>query len=114
MSKFKPEVVTPVEHEDQWAILDYNAVVRHCQGMGNDPDAVYGSATGREINTAEHTVRCFLDDYIIPILDAGFTPRQILVAHDDGHVYRSKILPAYKAKRDKRKGDESTTDKEIF
>lgn len=114
MSKFKPEVVTPVEHEDQWAILDYNAVVRHCQGMGNDPDAVYGSATGREINTAEHTVRCFLDAYIIPILDAGFTPRQILVAHDDGHVYRSKILPAYKAKRDKRKGDDSTTDKEIF
>lgn len=114
MSKFKPELVTPVEHEDTWALIDYNAVVRHCQGMGNDPDAVYGSATGREINTAEHTVRCFLDAYLVPILDAGFTPRQILVAHDDGHVYRSKILPSYKAKRDERKNDEDRTDKEIF
>lgn len=114
MSKFKPEVVTPAEFDDQWAILDYNAVVRHCQGMGNDPDAVYGSATGREVNSSEHTVRAFLDAYLIPILDSGLTPRQILVAHDDGHVYRTKILPGYKAKRDDRKNDKTKTDPEIF
>lgn len=114
MSRFKPEIVDPVDNEEKWAILDYNAVVRHAQGMGNDPDAVYGSATGRAINSAEHTVQAFIDAYFIPILDAGFTPRQILVAHDDGHVYRSKILPTYKKKRDERKADESKTDPELF
>lgn len=114
MSKFKPEIVSPVDNEERYAILDYNAVVRHAQGMGNDPDAVYGSATGREINTAEHTVRAFIDAYLVPILDSGFAPRQILIAHDDGHEYRSSILPSYKAKRDERKNDPAKTDPEIF
>lgn len=108
MSKFKPAIVEPVDYENQWAILDYNAVVKHCMGMGNDPDCVYGSVTGRDINSAEHTFRVFVENYFISILDSGFTPRQILVAHDDGHEYRSSLLPAYKAKRDARKSDGST------
>lgn len=114
MSKFKPEIVKPLVHLDQWAILDYQAILKHTHNMGNDPDAVYGSVTGKEINTGPHTVRAFLDAYIVPILESGFAPRQILIAHDDGHAYRSKILPEYKQKRDERKTDKSKTDPEIF
>ncbi|AHI61235.1 hypothetical protein SHOU24_38 [Vibrio phage SHOU24] len=114
MSKFKPAISQPLVHVDQWAILDYQALLKHTHNMGQDPDCVYGSVTGKEINSAQHTVRAFLDAYILPILDNGFTPRQILVAHDDGHAYRSKLLPAYKEKRDQRKNDETVTDPEIF
>ena len=113
MEKFKPQILPPLDVEDKWAILDYKAVVKHCQGMGRDPDCLFDSVTGREVNSAEHTVRAFLDAYLIPILDNGFTPRQILVAHDDGHDYRSRILPEYKKKRDDRKTDEKSYGPEI-
>ncbi len=114
MSTFKPVISKPLVHLDQWAILDYEALLKHTHNMGQDPDCVYGSVTGKEINSAQHTVRAFLDAYILPILDNGFAPRQILVAHDDGHAYRSKVLPAYKEKRDQRKTDETVTDPEIL
>lgn len=107
-----PKLVEPLNYIGNWVILDFKACLMHCQGMGKDPNALYGSADGREVNTAEHTVRAFIDAYLIPIFDNGFAPRQILVAHDDGHEYRSALLPSYKAKRDARKNDDTKTNPE--
>lgn len=99
--------------DEKWAIIDYKAVTHHARGMGKDPDCLYGSATGREVASANHIVRCFLDAYLMPILDGGFQPRQIIVAHDAGHEYRTSLFSGYKEKRDKRKNDEDTYDVEI-
>lgn len=108
----KNVVVSPVIVDEQWAIIDYKAAVKHSAGMNGDPDCVYGSVTGREINSGEHTFRAFIDAYIVPILDAGFAPRQILVAHDAGYEFRTSILPEYKAKRQAKKDDDGKTDPE--
>lgn len=109
----KNVVVSPVVTEEQWAILDFKATVKHAAGMSGDPDCVYGSVTGREISSAEHTFRAFIDAYFLPILDAGFAPRQILVAHDAGYEFRTSILPDYKAKRQAKKDDDGKTDPEV-
>lgn len=89
----------------EFAILDFKAVLMHCLGAGNDEYCRYDSVTGREVNTAEHGFRVFLDMYVTHLLD-NFAPWQILVCHEGGHVYRSQVYPDYKSNRKQKEGEE--------
>lgn len=101
IKKFSPVM------DAQFAIADCKAVLMHSLNSGTDENCVYDSVTGRAVNTAEFAFRTFCDQYIVHWLEEqNYAPWQILIAHEGGHDYRTKISPDYKANRKPKDGEE--------
>lgn len=98
--------------QDNYCILDHQAVMKHMHWSGKDDDAgEYSEEYGRVINSAEFAFRQFIERYLEPILES-FTPRQIYVCHDGGTDYRKRLFPEYKAKREADKKECEIYDRE--
>lgn len=92
---------------DVWHLLDFSAVINHCINSGEGAEFEYDEISGRKVNSAEHGFSVFIEEYINPMLEIA-RPDQIIVAHDGGIDYRQYIFPEYKAKRLKKKLEESS------
>ncbi len=92
----------------EWHIFDHKAVMKHVYfGVQGDPDAEYSEVLGKDVPSAEFALEKFITRYLEPILKDS-APRQIIVAHDMGRVYRTALLPEYKDKGSKPKCEVSS------
>lgn len=83
-----------------YAILDFNAVIKHTYYGCDDREAIFCEQTGRRFATWKAAANSFLSRYLEPIL-LETSPRFLWVAHDMGSEYRKAIYPEYKANRAK-------------
>ena len=82
-----------------YSILDFRAVIKHAYyGTSTEMGGVFCDETGRKFPDWRAAAQGFISRYIEPIL-LNNTPRNLLVAHDMGHEFRSAFFPEYKAKR---------------
>ena len=84
-------------------LLDARALMHHSYNIGTDPEAVT-TALDNDINTAIYGFNKFMERYMLPILETH-APIDILVCHDDGTDYRTKILPEYKQTKSRKDKD---------
>lgn len=80
-------------------ILDAKAVLKHVFYIGGDPDAIHCDETDRRFSTWEYAAQVLLDRYGTVFFGEMASPRQLIVAHDMGHEYRSTVYPDYKGNR---------------
>jgi len=78
-------------------LIDFKAVTKHAYYSGDDPEALYCEKTDREFSSWQFGAQRMLERYF----DAWFgdaSPRNLLVAHDMGREYRTKLFEGYKQK----------------
>lgn len=81
-----------------FAIIDHRAVMKWMHYAGKDTElGVVSEVTGRLVNSPEHTCRMLVERVLEPLL-ADLAPRNIIVVHDGGHNYRTRLYPEYKVK----------------
>lgn len=83
-------------------IVDFRAVIKHAFYSGSDEDALHCEDTDRTVNTWEFAAQSLLQRYFEPLFGDNASPRQLIVAHDMGHDYRTAVFEGYKQKRKKR------------
>lgn len=80
-------------------ILDAKAVLKHVFYITGDPEAIHCEDTDRRFNTWQFAAQVLLEKYGPVFYGEMASPRQLLVAHDMGHEYRSVVFQDYKEKR---------------
>jgi DNA polymerase I-like protein with 3'-5' exonuclease and polymerase domains/5'-3' exonuclease len=86
-------------------ILDFRACIKHAY-YGVSDKTLHCTKLDRRFADWQAGAADFLTRYIRPILEAGGSPREMIVAHDGGRAYRTGIYKEYKgqaAKDDKNK-----------
>lgn len=86
-------------------IIDFRACIKHAY-YGVSDKSLHCTKLDRRFADWQAGAADFLTRYIRPILEAGGSPREMIVAHDAGKAYRLGIYPEYKgqaAKDDKNK-----------
>jgi DNA polymerase I-like protein with 3'-5' exonuclease and polymerase domains/5'-3' exonuclease len=85
---------------DTTILIDHKAIMKHSYYGAHDQEGVYSEMRGGKlVPTAEFAFGSYLQRYIEPLL-SEFAPRQIIICHDMGRDYRSRLHPEYKGKRD--------------
>ncbi|WP_443699671.1 DNA polymerase [Pseudomonas sp.] len=92
-------------------IFDFKACVKHAYYGARDEEAVLCTETGRRYPRWEVAAADFLTRYIRPVLEQGGSPREMIVAHDMGKVYRTALFADYKGQASKQ--DENKSPYEI-
>lgn len=82
-------------------IIDFRAAIKHAYYGAKDPEAMDCEKTGRSFAHWQVGAADFITRYILPLLEQGVSPRDIIVAHDHGRVYRTTIFPGYKGGKKK-------------
>ena len=78
-------------------LIDFKAVVKHAYYSGTDVESLYCEKTDKEVNTWQFAAQRMLERYF----DAWFedsSPRNLIIAHDMGREYRTKLFEGYKLK----------------
>lgn len=89
-------------------ILDVSALLKQSLLGGKDPDAAYDPEKDSYHNTAAFGAANFLARFSQDLFSAeSFDPRHTICVFDGGIEYRRNIFPEYKAKRQKKKTEES-------
>lgn len=78
-------------------IVDFKAVVKHAFYSGTDPEGLYCEKTDKDVNTWQFAAQRMLERYSDPWFEDG-SPRNLLIAHDMGRDYRTKLFEGYKLK----------------
>ncbi|QYW06505.1 putative DNA polymerase I [Pseudomonas phage UAntarctica] len=92
-------------------MIDFRACVKHAYYGAKDEEAIHCEKTDRRFANWQVACADFLTRYIIPILDAGGSQREILVTHDMGRDYRTGLYADYKGQKSKK--DENKSPVEI-
>lgn len=92
-------------------VLDFRAVAKHSYYGAPQEDRIHCEKTDRRFPKWEVGAAGFITRYILPILEAGGSQREIIVAHDAGRDYRTGIFPDYKGQKSKK--DENKSPVEI-
>lgn len=87
-------------------LVDFKAVMKHAFYIGSDEEALYCEDTDRRVNTWKFAAQSFLGRYQELLFGEDTTPRNLIVAHDMGHEYRTAVYPEYKQNRKKREKSE--------
>lgn len=82
---------------DTTILLDHKSVMKHSYYGARDQEGVFSEHHGKLVATAEYAFASYIQRYIEPLL-SEFSPRQIIVAHDMGRDYRTRLHPEYKFK----------------
>lgn len=82
-------------------IIDFRACVKHAYYGARDEEAHLCPETGRRYPHWQVAAADFLTRYIRPILESGGSPREIIVAHDMGRVFRTAAYADYKGQASK-------------
>lgn len=77
-------------------IFDFRACAKHAYYGARDEEAHLCTETGRRFPRWQVAAADFLTRYIRPVLEQGGSPREMIVAHDMGRVYRTTLYPEYK------------------
>ena len=85
---------------DTTILIDHKAIMKHSYYGARDQEGIYSQVKGKLVPTAEYAFASYLQRYIEPLL-GEFAPRQIIVCHDMGRDYRTRLHPEYKGNRDK-------------
>ena len=83
---------------DTTIITDHKAIMKHSYHGARDQEGYFSVVRGKQVATAEFAFASYMQRYMEPLL-SEFAPRQIIVAHDMGRDYRTRLHPEYKAKR---------------
>lgn len=83
-------------------ILDTRGLLMHMLHRGTDPNAMLLDDE-TTCNRAAFGFENFLEGYLLPLFENGYTPLNIIAVWDGGKNYRKMIYPQYKAKRDEQK-----------
>lgn len=93
-------------------IIDFRAVVKHAYYGASDPEKLHCPDTDRRFPHWEIGASGLLTRIMRTILEAGDSPRDIIVVHDMGREYRTGIFPDYKGQKAKKKEQQSPIETE--
>jgi len=93
-------------------ILDFKAVAKHSYYGASDPEAIHCEVKDRRFAHWQVGAAGLLSRYFQAVLDAGDSPRQLLVAHDMGQEFRQGIFPDYKGQKSKKTENKSPVEME--
>lgn len=85
---------------DTTILIDHKAIMKHSYYGAHDQEGVFSQVRGKLVPTAEFAFASYIQRYIEPLL-AEFAPRQMIICHDMGRDYRTRLHPEYKGNRDK-------------
>jgi DNA polymerase I-like protein with 3'-5' exonuclease and polymerase domains/5'-3' exonuclease len=95
--KFQKEPPMKTYTPDTVVLIDHKAIMKHSYYGASDQQGIYSAVRDKTVATAEYAFASYIQRYIEPML-LEFSPRQIIVAHDMGQDYRSRLLPEYKCR----------------
>lgn len=78
-------------------LVDFKAVMKHAFYSGSDPEGIFCEKTDKEVNTWQFAAQRMLERYFEPWFEDG-SPRNLIIAHDMGRDYRTKLFEGYKRK----------------
>lgn len=81
-------------------IIDFRACVKHAY-YGVSDKTLHCTKLDRRFADWQAGAADFLTRYIRPILEAGGSPREMIIAHDGGKAYRTGIYKDYKGQASK-------------
>ena len=82
-------------------IYDFRACAKHAYYGARDEESYLCAETGRRYPRWQVAAADFLTRYIRPVLEQGGSPREMIVAHDMGRVYRTAFYADYKGQKSK-------------
>lgn len=81
-------------------IIDFRACIKHAY-YGVSDKSLHCAKLDRRFADWQSGAADFLTRYIRPILEAGGSPREMIIAHDGGKAYRTTIYKDYKGQASK-------------
>lgn len=93
-------------------VIDFRACVKHAYYGASKDEGLHCDVVDRRFATWQVGAADFLTRYIIPILEAGGSQREIVVTHDAGKDYRTGIFPDYKGQKSKKDENKSPIEME--
>ena len=88
-------------------LIDFRACVKHAYYGSPDDDRVHCDVVDRRFPTWQVGAAGFLTRYVIPLLEAGSSPRELIITHDAGRDYRTGMYPDYKGQKSKKDENKS-------
>lgn len=82
---------------DTTVIFDHRGVFKHVYHACKDPDGEFSITRDKVVSTAKYAFAKYIERYLEPIL-AEYAPRQLIICHDMGKVYRTRLFEGYKVK----------------
>jgi DNA polymerase I-like protein with 3'-5' exonuclease and polymerase domains/5'-3' exonuclease len=95
-------------------VMDFRACAKHAYYGASKDEGIHCEKTDRRFATWQTGAADFLTRYVIPVLDGGGSPREMIVAHDFGRDYRTGIYPDYKGQKSKKDENKSPVEIEQY
>lgn len=86
--------------------LDLKGLITRSYHSGTDTHPVRDEETGVQVRSAAHGAANFMERILLPMLERGINPINIIAVNDGGNELRRAVFPGYKAKRAERQKEE--------